>query len=52
MIARISFLITMLYPPFVAICLIYLLITKDRKWLEAKRNYDTNISSIGKLPIL
>merc|ERR1712086_1244336 len=26
--------------------LIYLLITRNRKWLEAKRNYDVNVSSL------
>ena len=45
------FLMAMVYPPFLAAHLIYLLIKKDRRWLEAKRNYDTNISSIGKLKI-
>ena len=45
-------LMAMLYLPFVAASLIYLLIKKDRRWLEAKRNYDINISSIGKLKIL
>ena len=45
------FLIFMFYPPFVALRLIYYLIKNDRKWLEAKRNYDINMSSIGKLKI-
>ena len=45
------FLILMFYPPFVALRLIYYLIKNDRKWLEAKRNYDINMSSIGKLKI-
>ena len=49
--ASLLFLLAMLYPPFVAARLIYFLIKKDRRWLEAKRNYDTNISSIGKLKI-
>merc|ERR1712051_284694 len=39
----------MLYPLFVAARLIFLLIKKDRRWLEAKRNYDINISSIEPL---
>ena len=47
--ASLLFLLAMLYPPFVAARLIYLLIKRDRRWLEAKRNYDTNISGIGKL---
>ena len=47
--ASLLFLLAMLYPPFVAARLIYFLIKKDRRWLEAKRNYDTNISGIGKL---
>ena len=47
--ASILFLLALLYPPFVAARLIYLLIKRDRRWLEAKRNYDTNISGIGKL---
>ena len=46
--AYLPIVIALLYPPFVAYRLIYLLIKKDRRWLEAKRNYDTNISSIGK----
>ena len=49
--ASLPLLCLMLYPPFVAIRLVYLLIKKDRRWLEAKRNYDTNISSIGKWKI-
>ena len=47
--ASLLFLLAMLYPPFVAARLIYFLVKKDRRWLEAKRNYDTNISGIGKL---
>jgi hypothetical protein len=47
--ASLLFLLAMLYPPFVAARLIYFLIKKDRRWLEAKRNYDTNISGIGKI---
>ena len=49
--ASLPFLIAMLYPPLAAARLIYLLIKNDKRWLKAKRNYDTNISSIGKLKI-
>ena len=45
------FLLAMLYPPFVAARLIYFLIKKDKRWLEAKKKYDTNISTIGMLKI-
>ena len=44
----ISFLLLQVYPPFLACKLIYLLFKKDRRYLEAKRLYDGNVSTIGK----
>ena len=44
----IPFLLLQVYPPFLACKLIYLLIKKDRRYLEAKRLYDGNVSTIGK----
>ena len=42
------FLILQLYPPFAAYRLVVYLITRDKKWFDAKKIYDTSMTSIGK----
>ena len=42
------FLILQLYPPFAALRLVVYLITRNKKWFEAKRIYDIGMTSIGK----
>ena len=42
------FLILQLYPPFAALRLVVYLITKNKKWFEAKKTYDLSVTSIGK----
>ena len=44
----VPFLILQLYPPFAAYRLLVYLITRDKKWFEAKKVYDTSMASIGK----
>ena len=43
------FLILQLYPPFAALRLVVYLITRNKKWFEAKKIYDLGMTSIGKL---
>ena len=44
----VPFLILQLYPPFAAYRLVVYLITRDKKWFEAKKIYDLGMTSIGK----
>ena len=44
----VPFLILQLYPSFAAYRLVVYLITRDKKWFDAKKIYDTSMSSIGK----
>ena len=42
------FLVLQCYPPFVAVRLVILLITRNKQWFKAKKLYDESMSSIGK----
>ena len=44
----VPFLILQLYPSFAAYRLVVYLITRDKKWFDAKKISDTSMSSIGK----
>ena len=44
----VPFLILQLYPSFAAYRLVVYLITRDKKWFDAKQNYDRSMTSIGK----
>jgi len=42
----VPFLVLQLYPPFAAYRMVVYLITKDKKWFDAKKIYDTSMTSI------
>ena len=44
----VPFLVLQLYPPFAALRLVVYLITRNKKWFEAKKIYDLGMTSIGK----
>ena len=44
----VPFLVLQLYPPFAALRLVVYLITKNKKWFQAKKIYDLGMTSIGK----